>query len=55
MDNFMPKKSRKKSGPKSRPVTIEGGWQRAVKKALAKGKPPTELPGKRAKRPPVDE
>jgi hypothetical protein len=39
----MPKKPRKKPGSQPERLKVDGGWQRAVKKALSKGKPPKTM------------
>ncbi|MGB7582564.1 MAG: hypothetical protein WBL85_08980 [Sedimentisphaerales bacterium] len=40
----MPKKQQKQRGPKTEHLKIEGDWERAVKKALRKQKPPEGWP-----------
>jgi hypothetical protein len=36
-------KKRRKPGPKAANLKIEGDWRSAVGRALAKGKPPTDV------------
>ena len=45
------KKPKSHSGPKPDVVRTPLAWKDAVKVALAKGKPPVDLPGKRKGRP----
>jgi hypothetical protein len=37
------KKKRKPPGPEAETIKVPGPWERAVRKALKKGKPPKEL------------
>ncbi len=40
----MPKKSKRKRGPKEERLTLTGPWRANVKRAIAKKRPPTGWP-----------
>lgn len=44
MKKLKPRKPRAKPGPKPDALKINGGWKRAIKRSLAKKKPPEGWP-----------